>query len=303
MLLCCHPALSRPSQVALTLHAVAGLSTEQIAAGFLVPTRTMAQRLTRARATLRESDVAFELPGPDRLAARVAAVLDVCLLVFNEGYARTDGTQLVGADLVGEAIRVTRLLHAALPDHDEVAGALALMLLTDARTPARVDVRGDLVPLRDQDRTLWRGDLVAEGTAILERVLPRGFVGRYQVQAAIAAVHAEAPSWHDTDWPQIAVLYEMLDSLAPGPTVTLNRAVAVAMTSGPRAGLAMVDALLVEHPEMGRRHRPHAVRGHLLAELGDGDRAVEELRLAATLTASRPEQRYLLAQVAALTAR
>ncbi len=300
MLLCCHPALSRPSQVALTLRTVAGLSTEEIAAGFLVPPATMAQRLTRARATLRDAGATFAPPGPDALPARVAAVLDVCHLAFNEGYTRSGGPELVSVDLAEEAIRLTRLLHGALPDHDEVAGALALMLLTHARTPARVDARGDLVPLREQDRTLWRADLVAEGTAILERVLPRGHVGRYQLQAAIAAVHAEATSWHDTDWPQIVELYAMLDAVAPGPVVTLNRAVAEAMAAGPRDGLALVDALLADHPSMARHHRVHAVRAHLLADLGEPDAAVEEYRRAATLTSSLPEQRYLLARAAAL---
>lgn len=299
MLLCCHPALSRPSQVALTMRAVAGLSTEEIAAGFLVPTSTMAQRLSRARATLRDADAVFEPPPPDAVPARVAAVLDVCHLVFNEGYTRTGGADLVSVDLAEEAIRLTRLLHGALPDHDEAAGALALMLLTHARTPARTDGRGDLVPLRDQDRSLWRGDLVAEGTAILERVLPRGYVGRYQLQAAIVAVHAEATSWQATDWPQIVELYAMLDAVAPGPAVTLNRAVAVAMTAGPREGLAMADALVADHPGMARHHRLHAVRAHLLAELGESAAAAEEFRRAAALTASLPEQRYLLARAAA----
>jgi RNA polymerase sigma factor (sigma-70 family) len=299
VLLCCHPALSRPSQVALTLRAVAGLSTEEIAAGFLVPPSTMAQRLSRARATLRDAGATFEPPAAEALPARVAAVLDVCHLVFNEGYTRTGGADLVSVDLAEEAIRLTRLLHGVLPDHDEAAGALALMLLTHARTPARVDGHGDLVPLRDQDRTLWRGDLVAEGTAILERVLPRGYVGRYQLQAAIAAVHAEATSWQDTDWPQIVELYAMLDAVAPGPAVTLNRAVAVAMTAGPRTGLAMVDALVADHPAMVRHHRVHAVRAHLLAELGEPDAAADEFRRAAALTASLPEQRYLLARASA----
>lgn len=299
MLLCCHPALSRPSQVALTLRAVAGLSTDEIAAGFLVPTPTMAQRLSRARATLRDAGAMFAPPGPEALPSRVAAVLDVCHLVFNEGYTRTGGAELVSVDLADEAIRLTRLLHDALPDHDEVAGALALMLLTHARTPARVDPHGDLVPLRDQDRSLWRADQVAEGTAILERVLPRGYVGRYQLQAAIAAVHAEATSWRDTDWPQIVELYAMLDAVAPGPMVTLNRAVAVAMTAGPREGLALVDALVAEHPSMARHHRVHAVRAHLLADLGESADAAGEFRRAAALTASLPEQRYLLARAAA----
>ena len=235
LLLCCHPALTRASQVALTLRAVSGLETAQIAAAFLVPEATMAQRLSRARATLRAAGARFELPSPQALPERVAAVLDVLHLAFNEGYTRSAGDSLVDGALTGEAIRLTRDLRRRLPDHDEVAGALALMLLTRAREAARTDAGGDLVPLAEQDRALWDSGLIAEGAEILERVLPRGPVGRFQLQAAIAAVHAEAAAWEDTDWPQIAVLYEMLDQVAPGPAVTLNRAVAVAMTDGPGA--------------------------------------------------------------------
>lgn len=290
-LLCCHPSLTRPSQVALTLHAVAGLSVGRIAAAYLVPERTMTQRLTRARATLRAAGARFEVPAPDELPARIAAVLDVCHLLFTAGHVDSSGASVVDADLAAEALRLTRELHRAVPEHDEIAGALALMLLTHARAPARTD-GPDLVPLAEQDRSRWDHAAIAEGVAILERVLPRGEVGRYQVQAAIAAVHAEAPTWETTDWPQICVLYAMLDRLAPGPAVTLNRAVALGMTLGPEHGLALLDPLLT-NPAMRRHHRTHAVRAHLLEMAGDHAAAAESYRRAAQLTTSLPEQRYL----------
>jgi len=292
LLLCCHPALSRTSQVALTLRAVSGLGTAEIAAAFLVPEATMGQRLSRARATLREAGARFGRPAPDELPARVAAVLDVLYLVFNEGYTRSAGDALLDGELTREAIRLTRELGRALPDHDEVAGALALMLLTQAREPARTDARGDLVPLAEQDRSRWRSEEIAEGVAILERVLPRGPVGRFQLQAAIAAVHAEAPDAAATDWAQIRALYDMLERVAPGPAVTLNRAVAVGMAVGPAAGLTIVDGLL-QDPRMARHHRTHAVRAHLLELAGDRVGAAQAYERAAALTASLPEQRYL----------
>ncbi|WP_316575490.1 RNA polymerase sigma factor [Nocardia canadensis] len=290
-LLCCHPSLSRSSQVALTLHAVGGLSTAQIAAAYLVPERTMTQRLTRARATLRAAGARFALPDADALPARIAAVLDVCHLLFVAGHTRSAGGALVDRDLSEEAIRLTRALAAAIPDHDEIAGALALMLLTHARSATRMR-GGDLVPLAEQDRTRWDRQAIEEGVAILERVLPRGHVGRFQVQAAIAAVHAEATTWGATDWAQIRVLYDMLDRIAPGPIVTLNRAVAVGMADGPAAGLAMVTPLL-DDPVMARHHRTYAVRAHLLELTGAIDDALENYRRAARLTAGVPEQRYL----------
>ena len=292
LLLCCHPALTRPSQVALTLRAVSGLSTPEIAAAFLVPERTMAQRLSRAKTTLRTVEARFELPDAADLPERVAAVLDVLHLVFNEGYTRSSGTALIDTALTREAIRLTRQLLGWLPDHDEVAGALALMLLTQAREAARTDDRGDLIPLSEQDRRLWDRGPIAEGVGILERVLPRGPVGRFQLQAAIAAVHAEAPTWEDTDWPQISALYEMLERTAPSPAVTLNRAVAVGMTRGPRHGLATVDGLL-DDAAMRSHHRTHAVRAHLLEMAGDLEEAARAYARAAQLTASLPEQRYL----------
>ncbi|MEQ4208836.1 DUF6596 domain-containing protein [Actinopolymorpha sp. B9G3] len=299
--LCCHPALSRPSQVALSLRAVAGLGVDQIAAAYLVPARTMTQRLSRARATLRQAGARFAMPSVEELPARVAAVLDVCHLVFTEGYTRTSGESLVDVTLAEEAIRLTRQVHAALPDHDEVTGALALMLLTHARSPARVDATGDLVPLAEQNRSQWRHDLIAEGVTLVEQALPRGHVGRYQLQAAIAAVHAEAPTYGATDWRQISVLYDMLSRAAPAPAVTLNHAVAVAMAHEPAVGLALLDPLLAD-PTMRRHHRLYAVRAHLLELDGDPTAAAENYRRAARLTASLPEQRYLNRRLAQLAA-
>ncbi|MGI5498966.1 RNA polymerase sigma factor [Lentzea sp. CA-135723] len=295
LLLCCHPSLSRSSQVALTLHAVGGLSTTQIAAAYLVPERTMTQRLTRARSTLRAAGAVFELPDQADLPARIAAVLDVCHLMFTEGHTRSTGAGLLDAPLADEAIRLTRQLHAVVPDHDEVAGALALMLLTHARATARTE-DGDLVPLAEQDRSRWNGELIAEGVRILERVLPRGHVGRFQLQAAIAAVHAEAESWAGTDWKQITLLYAMLARVAPSPVVTLNQAVALGMALGPEDGLALVGPLL-DDPAMRRHHRTHAVRAHLLEMAGDLPGALDSYRHAARLTASQPEQRYLNARI------
>ena len=292
LLLCCHPLLTRPSQVALTLRAVSGLPSAAIATAFLVPEPTMAQRLSRARTTLRDSAVRFEKPTSEELPARVAAVLDVLYLIFNEGYARSTGDTLLDTSLADEAIRLTRQLHAYLPDHDEIAGALALMLLTDARRAARTDERGDLVPLAEQDRSRWDAGLVGEGVALLEEVLPHGHVGAYQLQAAIAAVHADAQRYDDTDWAQIAVLYSMLDQVAPSPAVTLNRAVAVGMSAGPTAGLAALQPM-VDDPCLERYHRLPAVRAHLLEMVGDLAEAERQYARAVELTSSRPEQRYL----------
>jgi len=255
----------------------------------------MAQRLSRARSSLAASGARFELPDENALPERVAAVLDVLHLVFNEGYTRTAGASLLDGSLTQEAIRLTRQLQQQLPDHDEVAGALALMLLTHSRQAARSDERGDLIPLAVQDRRLWDRSLILEGVALLERVLPRGHVGRFQLQAAIAAVHAEATTWEDTDWRQITMLYEMLERTAPSPAVTLNRAVAVGMSLGPEHGLVVVDALL-RNPEMQRHHRTHAVRAHLLEMLGEREAAIPGYHKAAQLTASLPEQRYLHAR-------
>jgi RNA polymerase sigma factor (sigma-70 family) len=302
LLLCCHPQLSRPSQVALTLRAVSGLPTRAIATAFLVPESTMAQRLSRARNILRNNAVRFDKPTPEELPVRVAAVLDVLYLIFNEGYARSAGDTLLDTSLADEAIRLTRQLHAYLPDHDEVTGALALMLLTDARRAARTDERGDLMPLAEQDRSRWNAALIREGVALLEEVLPRGHVGAYQLQAAIAAVHAEAEHYENTDWAQIAVLYSMLDHVAPSPAVTLNRGVAIGMSAGPTAGLAALQPL-VDDASLERYHRLPAVRAHLLEMAGDLVEAERQYARAAELTSSRPEQRYLARRLTRLRER
>ncbi|MET8795546.1 DUF6596 domain-containing protein [Nocardia sp. NPDC004568] len=296
-LLCCHPSLTRPSQVALTLRAVGGLPVGRIAAAFLVPERTMTQRLTRARATLRAAGARFELPAPGDLAQRLAAVLDVCHLMFTAGHTASAGALVHDPELAQEALRLTRELHRAVPDHDEVTGALALMLLTHARTAARTDSHGELVPMAEQDRGRWDRHAIAEGIALLEEVLPRGRVGRYQLEAAIAAVHAEAPTWASTDWPQICVLYAMLHRVAPSPAVTLNRAVAVSMVGGPDPGLRLTHPLL-DDAAMRRHHRLYAVRAHLFEMAGDLPAAAENYRRAAALTTSLPEQRYLNARLA-----
>lgn len=301
LMLCAHPALSPASQVALTLRAVAGLTTEQIAAAFLVPTATMGQRISRAKAALGRAGARFAEPTPDDLPNRVGSVLRVLYLVFNEGYASSGGEQLLDVSLTAEAIRLVRELRAALPEEAELeaeaAGLLALMLLTDARSAARVDPHGDLVPLADQDRTRWAHAPISEGVAILAQLLPHRRVGQYQLQAAIAAVHAEAPSWPETDWLEIAMLYRMLDRMAPGPTVTLNLAVAVGMAHGAEAGLTVLGALR-DDPAMRDNHRLHAVRAHLLELAGRPEEATQEYLTAARLTTSRPEQRYLNARAA-----
>lgn len=299
LLLCCSPVLSSASQVALTLRAVGGLTTEQIAAAFFVPTATMAQRISRAKATLHAEQVEFGEPDLDTLVARLGLVRHVLYLVFNEGYATSGGDQLVDVELSAEAIRLGRHLHDAVPADPESAGLLALMLLTDARRSTRTDERGDLVPLEDQDRSRWDGAEIAEGVGLLEAALPVGDVGPFQLQGAIAAVHAESPTWVATDWAQIGVLYGMLERVAPSPTVTLNRAVAVAMVAGPDAGLALVEPLLADDRQR-RQHRVHAVRAHLLEMAGRADEAIAGYERAATLTASTPEQRYLHRRVAAL---
>ena len=297
LLLCCHPALSRPSQVALTLRAVGGLGTDRIARAFLVPESTMAQRISRAKARLREVDAPFAVPVPAELPDRVAAVAHVLYLVFTEGHTATTGAGLTDVSLAAEAIRLARRLHVLLPEESEVSGLLALMLLTDARRPARLDAAGALVPLAEQDRGLWRRDLIDEGVALVEAALPHGPVGPYQLQAAIAAVHAEAATAADTDWVQVEVLYGMLADLTPGPVVTLNHAVAVAETRGPEPALDMVEPLLGD-PALRRTHRLHAVHAHLLERAGRHDEARAAYAEAARLATSVPEQRYLQALAA-----
>jgi predicted RNA polymerase sigma factor len=292
LLLCCHPALARPSQVALTLRAVGGLSTAQIARAFLVPEATMAQRISRAKTRLRQVGARFTIPAADDLPDRVAAVAQVLYLVFTEGHTATTGSGLTDTSLAEEAIRLTRTLHRLLPGAGEVTGLLALMLLTDARRAARTRPDGSLVPLAEQDRTRWDRSRIAEGIGLVEATLPVGPVGPYQLQAAIAAVHAEAATAAETDWEQIELLYRMLRELAPGPVVTLNHAVAVAELRGPAAGLDMLAPLLAD-PALRRQHRLHAVHAHLLERSGRLDEARLAYATAARLATSIPEQRYL----------
>jgi RNA polymerase sigma factor (sigma-70 family) len=297
LLLCCHPALTRPSQVALTLRAVAGLSTAQIARAFLVPEATMAQRISRAKTRLRQVGARFTVPAAERLPDRVAAVAHVLYLIFTEGHTATTGTGLTDMSLANEAIRLTRQLHQHLPAAGEVSGLLALMLLTDARRAARTRPDGSLVPLAEQDRSLWDRALIGEGVHLIEAALPTGPVGPYQLQASIAAVHAEAPSAADTDWSQIETLYRMLHALTPGPVVTLNHAVAVAKVDGPTAALAMLEPLLRDR-QLRRHHRLHAVHAHLLETDGRVEEARAAYATAARLATSIPEQRYLNSRAA-----
>ena len=297
LFLCCHPALSTPSAIALTLRAVGGLTTAEIARAFLVPEATMAQRISRAKQGIRDSGVPFELPAPDEAERRLGAVLHVLYLIFSEGYASSGGPELQRTDLAGEALRLLRLLHRLLPDDAEVAGLLALMLLTDARRDARTGPAGALIPLDEQDRGRWDRAAIDEGVALLTATLPRGKVGAYQLQAAIAAVHDEAPSAATTDWPQILALYGVLQGLADNPMVALSHAIALALVHGPAAGLARLDALAAD-PRLLGHHRLDAVRAHLLERAGDRDGAAENYRRAAGRTASEPERDYLLMRAA-----
>jgi RNA polymerase sigma factor (sigma-70 family) len=295
LFLCAHPSLSPPSQLALTLRAVGGLSTAEIAAAFLVPEATMAQRISRAKQTIRRSGRGFEPPLPQERAERLRVVRQVLYLIFNEGYTASGGPALQRAELTAEAIRLARMLHAAVPGDTETAGLLALLLLTDARRAARTDAAGDLVPLDEQDRSLWSKEQIAEGVALVSVTLGRGPLGPYQLQAAIAALHDEAGSAAETDWPQILALYEVLERLSPGPVVTLNKAVAVAHTHGPLAGLAALGDLDSD-ARMAGNHRVEAVRGHLLDRAGFRERAREAYLRAARMTTSVPERRYLEAR-------
>ncbi|RZQ62383.1 RNA polymerase sigma factor [Amycolatopsis suaedae] len=288
--LCCHPALTPASQVALTLRAVGGLTTAAIAHAFLVPEATIGQRISRAKQRIKASGAQFLPPSREELPQRIAGVLKVLYLIFNEGYTASSGPALRRVELTAEAIRLTRQLHAALPGDGEVTGLLALMLLTDARGPARTKPDGTLVPLAEQDRDHWHRPSIEEGIALVTGALADGPVGPYQLQAAIAAVHAEARRAEDTDWPQILGLYNLLHAAAPGPMVTLNRAVAVAMVHGPRAGL---DQLAEAEPALAGHHRLSAVRAHLLDLAGDHQAAREAYLEAARRTLSVPEQRYL----------
>lgn len=301
LFMCCHPALSRTSAIALTLRAVGGLTTAEIANAYMVPEATMAQRISRAKQRIKNSGVPFGMPTYQQRAERLAAVLHVLYLVFNEGYASSVGPSLQRADLANEAIRLTRAVHHILPAAGEVAGLLALMLLTDARRAARTGPGGELIPLVAQDRSLWDRQAIAEGAALIAETLSRGSIGAYQLQAAIAAVHDEAPRPEETDWPQILALYSVLKRISENPMVTLNHAVAHAMVHGPRAGLDLLEPLDRDE-RLSRHHRLAAVRAHLLEMAGERDAAIAQYRLAASRTTSTPERDYLIKQAARLSA-
>lgn len=299
LFLCCHPSLTAESQVALTLRAVGGLTTAQIAGAFLVPEATMTRRISRAKQRIHDAGATFGPLSEQDRGERLRAVLHVLYLIFNEGYTASGGASLQRAELTGEAIRLTRQVRRLLPDDGEVAGLLALMLLTDARRAARTRQDGALVPLAEQDRGLWSAEQVQEGTELVEQTLPHSLIGPYQLQAAIAAVHAEATRAEETDWPQIVELYKLLERVAPNPVVTLNHAVARAMAYGPEAGLEML-AELESDGRLTGHHRLSAVRAHLLEMTGDRAAAHAAYQLAASRTTSRPEQRYLESRAARL---
>jgi RNA polymerase sigma factor (sigma-70 family) len=295
LFLCCHPSLSPPSQVALTLRVVGGLTTAQIARAFLVPEATMAQRISRAKQQIKAAGARFDLPPQDAWRQRLDVVLHVLYLVFNEGYVATSGPDVHRAELTDEAIRLVRQIRRLLPDDGEVAGLLALMLLTDARRLARTQSDGSLIPLAEQDRRQWNQDALREGVGIVTETLTRSRIGPYQLQAAIAAVHAEARRAEDTDWPQIVALYDVLTQFSPNPVVTLNRAVAVAMAHGAQAGLDLIEELAGDR-HLADHHRLHAVRAHLLEPAGRPEPARAAFEEAARRTTSTPEQRYLRAR-------
>jgi predicted RNA polymerase sigma factor len=297
LLLCCHPALTPASQVALTLRAVGGLTTSEIARALLVPDKTVGQRISRAKQLIRDSGAEFRMPPEAERSERMTSVLHVLYLIFNEGSTASSGSALHRVELSSEAIRLTRQVRDLLPGHGEVAGLLALMLLTDARRPARTRPDGALVPLAEQDRALWDGEAIAEGLALISATLASAAVGRYQVEAAIAAVHDEAARFEDTDWRQILGLYGLLQTIAPGPMVTLNRIVAGAMVHGPGPALEQLAAAASE-PALAGHHRVDAVRAHLLEMAGDLDAARSCYRVAARRTLSVPEQRYLESRAA-----
>jgi len=302
LFMCCHPALTRASAIALTLRAVGGLTTGEIAHAFLVPEATMAQRISRAKQLIKKAGARFQMPSLSERDERLEAVLHVLYLIFNEGYASSSGDSLQRVDLSSEAIRLTRSVYHLLPDDGEVAGLLALMLLTDARRAARSGPDGEIIPLDEQDRSLWDQQAIVEGVELISKTLAQGAVGAYQLQAAIAACHDEAAHVDETDWPQIMALYGLLKRMSDNPMVALNHAVAAAMVHGPAAGLELLkglddDARLAEH------HRLPAVRGHLLEKAGDVPRAIEQYRLAARRTSSTPERNYLLMKAARLKER
>ena len=299
LFMCAHPALTTSSAIALTLRAVGGLTTAEIANAFLVPEATMAQRISRAKQSIKASGVAFQLPTGEERAQRLRAVLHVLYLIFSEGYTSSIGSRLQRVELSQEAIRLTRSLHVVLPHDGEVMGLLALMLLTDARRPARTGSIGELIPLTKQDRTRWSRGEISEGIALVTAALSRGSIGSYQLQAAIAAVHDEAASAEETDWPQILALYELLKRMSNNPMVALNYAIAAAMVHGPSAGLELLK-LLDADAGVASHHRLDAVRAHLLEMAGDRERAITHYRVAASRTTSIPERNYLLMQAAGL---
>jgi predicted RNA polymerase sigma factor len=301
LFMCCHPSLTRPSSIALTLRAVGGLTTAEIANAFLVPEATMAQRISRAKHRIKASGVPFRLPTDSDRAQGLSAVLHVLYLIFNEGYTSSIGPHLHRSDLSNEAIRLTRAVHHLLPDDGEVAGLLALMLLTDARRPARTGPDGELIPLTEQDRTLWDRGAIAEGTALVSDALSRGSIGAYQLQAAIAALHDEAANAEETDWPQILALYGLLKRVSDNPMVTLNHAIAVAMVNGAPAGLKLLEVLDADERLAGH-YRLAAVRAHLFEMAGDHQAAIAHYWAAAGRTASIPERNYLTTRAARLTA-
>ena len=301
LFMCCHPTLTSSSAIALTLRAVGGLTTVEIANAFMVPEATMAQRISRAKQGIRDAGESIGMPSPRERAERLGSVLHVLYLIFNEGYASSIGAELQRSDLANEAIRLTRLVRTLLPEDCEIAGLLALMLLTDARRRARTGPDGELIPLAQQDRTLWDQQIIAEGISLISSVLPRGQVGAYQLQAAIAAVHDEASRHEDTDWPQILALYEVLKGLADNPMVTLSHAIAAAMVHGPGHGLELLKPLDKDE-RFARHYRLDAVRAHLLEMAGDRETAAALYRAAASRTASIPERNYLGAQAARLSA-
>ncbi len=295
---CCHPALSPDARVALTLREICGLTTEEIARAFLTTSATLAQRIVRAKAKIRNAGIPYRIPSQDELPDRLDAVLQVIYLVFNEGYSASSGEALTRPDLSGEAIRLGRLLHTLLPE-PEVAGLLALMLLHESRRAARTSPTGDLVLLENQDRALWDRELIAEGTAMAVKSLSSGRVGPYAVQAAIAAVHADAANVGATDWAQIVALYDVLAQMEPSPVVELNRAVAVAMRDGPEAGLALVDELLARG-QLADYHLAHAAQADLCRRLGRTAEARAAYERALSLTQQGPERRFLEQRLAEL---
>jgi RNA polymerase sigma factor (sigma-70 family) len=302
LFMCCHPALTPASAIALTLRAIGGLTTAEIAHAFLVPETTMAQRISRAKQSIKNSGIPFQLPTTEERTQRLRAVLHVLYLIFNEGYTSSVGRNLRRDDLSHEAMRLTGIVHNLEPDDTEVAGLLALMWLTDARRLARTNAEGELISLAEQDRALWDRQQIADGIALLSATLPKGLVGPYQLQAAIAAVHDEAARAEDTDWPQILALYDLLRRMSDNPMVMLNHAIAVAMVHGPTKGLELLNALNSD-AQLADHYRLDAVRAHLLELAGDHKGAVRHYREAAGKTGSIPERNYLLTQAARLSSK